>query len=326
MGSEDGMFVFPDFDAFNLALNAVAPPTTKPTSESQLAELESTHSVTTFQRVYLDRVLEYDTQKLPDDWFSANADIVSLYDNGILPTIGDIAVRTLVNSNGQVRVGDDLYIFTKDRQYIVPAELEPALLDEILTKGRSDLENGIYVLDDWQDNNHDLEQKTCDGASSLNCSTGEVDDHRVRGVWGVTSVVRTNRITICSGPDRSFCFPRIVSFTVSPRYFANAKVEDRGLFNRWTRDQTILSFTCGIKGNGGLRGSGQGWTSSTPVHEINVSWSAGPSRTFDVGTQPTAGPTLNYVTGGVDDERITGLFCFKCCPWDCSDLDEDNIP
>lgn len=29
---------------------------------------------------------------------------------------------------------------------------------------------------------------------------------------------------------------------------------------------------------------------------------------------------------GVDDEDIAGLFCFRCCPWDCADSDETDIP
>ena len=120
----------------------------------------------------------------------------------------------------------------------------------------------------------------------------------------------------------------ISSFNVFVDYYALAKVEDRGWFGRWTRHRTNLSFSCGIRATG-FPGSGRGWTQSN-THEIYTSWPASPNSFFITSDEFVNHPnppvaTLDYVTGGVDDED-NGPHCYDCCPWDCSDRDEDDIP
>jgi hypothetical protein len=324
--SESGMFSFSTFDDFDAALNAVAPSTTRPLSSTELSSLESMLGVKTMQGDYLRLVDEYDQiEVLPGNWLAKGERTVLQHDGGLIPSISDISIRTLINQEGKVKIGDEIFLFTRNMQLVYPVPHDNSVtLEEALKSGESVPDENIFVNVNWQSLSvEDQEQKTCgNGISTRGCTSAQVSDHRVRGDWGVSSVVRPNLQQVCNGP---LCFNRIVSFTITPRYFANAKVEDRNWLGRWTRDVTRLSFKCGVRATG-LQGSGQGWTSSSRVHEINVSWSAGPTFTIQNNGQSTSGPTLDYVTGGIDDEEISGLFCFGCCPWNCSDLDENDIP
>ncbi|MFK8163838.1 MAG: hypothetical protein AB8H12_15440 [Lewinella sp.] len=339
IASEDGMFHFTDFDAFNAAINAVAPRTNKPFSEEELRAVESRLGVATMQGAYLDKVDEFDREPdLSTDWFTDNSSVITSFDGGISPVIRDFAVRTLINQEGRVKIGSDLFIFTKDHQMIIKNDPDDSAINKAIIKASTDIEQGIFVQTGWQSTEDISTDKTCNGAFTRGCVAAEINSHRVRGYWGYDFIFNSTVNEICPGSngdifdddDDEFCFPVSVTFTVTHRYIANAKVEDRGLFNRWTRDQTALSFTCGVRAQG-LPGSGMGWTSSSDVHEIDVSWSAGPSTitTVPVGTggapSDMARP-LDYVTGGVDDENISGLFCFDCCPWDCANSDESDIP
>lgn len=326
---EDGMIAFATEEDFLSALAAVAPLTTAPFSPADLNDLESRIGFKTMQGAYLELVNEYDKEEgLPGDWFAVNKSIVLPMDGGLVPTISDVSLRTILNKEGKVKVGNFISIFAQDIQVVFPANLDDEVaLNKAIQHRASRMDKEIYVLADWQSVVGDSRQKSCgSGISTRNCTSPEVNDHRVRGDWGVSSVVR---------PEIDRFTGRITGYNVTVKYFANAKVEDRGWFNRWTRDETRLSFTCGIRATG-FPGSGRGWTSSSRVHEINTSWNAAPTQFYpnifnpDTGnttpTAPTSGPVLDYVTGGVDDEEIPSLFCFGCCPWDCSDVDQDNIP
>lgn len=329
--AENGMFHFADFEAFNAALDAVAAPTSKPFSEEELRAVESRLGVATMQGAYLDKVHEFDSAfNLSTDWITRNSSVIASFDGGISPVIHDVAIRTLINDEGKVKVGTDLYVFTKDLQIILKNDLNESAIHKAVRNATTDIEQGIFVQTDWQSTGDISGQKTCTGDSSRGCTAAEVNNHRVRGDWGYRYTYNATPNQTCYGPNNEYCITTSVTYTISHRYFANAKVEDRGLFNRWTRDQTALSFTCGVRAEG-LSGSGTGWTSSSDVHEINVSWSAGPNTVITIpagtgGAPPYFSRPLDYVTGGVDDENISGLFCFGCCPWDCANSNESNIP
>lgn len=329
--AEDGMLAFASFDAFSAALDAVAPLTTEALSERELRDIEQRLGVETMQGNYLLLVEQYDSDvELPSTWLAKNNTTVLPFDGGLSATIADVAFRTLINKEGKVKVGSDVYLYTDDYVLIAKNDPDPSLIDDAISTTSSNFDAGIFIIEDWQQGVDDLQQR-CGGGSSRGCTAPEMNDHRVRGDWGFTSNPQIIENTTCfgSGPGQ-FCTVTSITYIIRPKYFANAKVEDRGWFNRWTRDQTRLSFTCGVRASG-LSGSGTGWTSNSRIHEINVSWSAGPTtvNTFPAGSgQVPAGlfRTLDYVTGGVDDEEISGLFCFGCCPWDCADADESDIP
>ena len=310
----EGMLNIDDFEKYSSLLSEAFPANSVQPSSDEIRQWESQIGFKSMYVAYLDAEHMYDVSEV-EDLASSLVEIenvVGVFEDGLKAVIQDPAVRLLVNDSGLIRIEDYVYKYSEHSIAI-------ATVDQYLNRQETffeDASNLVYTYQNWQ-HSISIGSESIQKSDARGCSTGEVNDHRVRGDWGVNSSVRPNR--------GAGGFGGIVSFTINTSYFANAKVEDRGWFNRWTRDNTRLSFVCGVKAVG-FPGSGQGWTSSSDIHEINVSWPAAPTRTLPNTGQNSPGPRLEYVTGGTDDENISGLFCFGCFPWDCSDLNESNIP
>jgi hypothetical protein len=239
------MLYFPDFEAFNAALGAVAPPSTKALSETELRAIEQRFGITTMQGNYLTKVEEFDADaELPSKWMSKNASTIIPFRGGISPAIADVAIRTLINKEGKVKVGTSVFFFSRKLQLVAINNPDKSLILDAIKTASSNVDEGIFVVTDWQESGTDFEQKTCGNVSSLGCTSDQVNDHRVSGDWGVSVVRNSVPIENCFGSDLNnpvFCQTVGITYYVSTRYFANAKVEDRGWFGRWTRDRTSVS-------------------------------------------------------------------------------------
>lgn len=233
-------------------------------------------------------------------------------------------LMNLLAPDATVVIADALYKYTATHIYII-IDKDEAKLERALATGKMDVENGIYVIPDWRKT--ELEFRTCNSTTRTRaCTAPEVNDRRVRGFW---------EVQLGAVPSRNQ-FGQVTGWTIS--YFWDIRIEGqrRNIFNNWRSNQTRLGFTSGFGVFSALFGTtntGTGWTVGSDVSSIDHNFRVqGPA--FSPGIQLPAGIdnfSITYCTCGAKDGNIPpsgnngGVFCYQCCPWDCSDLDWSDI-
>lgn len=234
------------------------------------------------------------------------------------------ALMNVLATDGTVEIAGALYKFTPEKIYIT-ADGDASKLTAAFRADKADEENGIFIIRGWQ--KEEIELRSCGGTKQLSCASPQINDKRVLGNW---------RVTLAASPRRDQ-WGNITGWDIG--YVWNIEIvgQKRGWFGRWVSNATRLGFTSGFGISSALFGStnsGTGWVSSTNVSSINHSFFVqGPA--FSPGAQIPGGAgifSITYCTCGAKDGNVPpsppthpGIFCYDCCPWDCSDLDWFSI-
>ena len=327
----DGTLNFPDFETYLNVEDAVSSTETSFVSESDLDALEMHTSFESLRKMLNDLTDEYLHGDLPvDDMIDVvekNSMWIYWRDGAPTFTLADRTLRTLLDVNGTIVIGEQRVIYRPDRAIYVPVALE-VNFNRLPTQ--TDSTAKIFVFKEWYSESISEEAAKADCAAPTNFRSGtgpELNRRRVTTLAGI----RTNRslVTINGFPD---------SWRFSYRVFGEHKSWNRASFgNYWRQGSTSttrLQFTqaVGVRSQlEGTAGGGQGWT-QTNVRTINVSWNPYGNGAFFVASffeanivQAIDNFVLRYVTSAAKDHQNPGSFTFGCCPWDCSDRSYTNF-
>ncbi len=230
------------------------------------------------------------------------------------------ALMNVLATDGTVEIADVLYKFTPEKIYIV-TDGDTSKLAAAVRADEADEKNGIFIIRGWQ--KEEIELRSCGGAKQLSCATPQINDKRVLGNW---------RLVLAALPRRDQ-WGSVTGWDIGYMWDIEIVGQKRGWFGRWVSNATRLGFTSGFGINSALFGnteSGTGWVMSSNVSSIDHSFFVqGPA--FWPGIQvPSASSSfsITYCSCGAKDANVppsppthSGIFCYDCCPWDCSDLD-----
>ncbi len=260
-----------------------------------------------------------------------NATWLRIENEGIVSNLPDRSLRALLNKDGLVQIGLDKVVYRPDRQIHFPADYEVDF-DNLPFNTIED--ESIYVLPV-------LVGERISGSGGAR-STGCASPYARSSVSGEDNRLR---VTSNAGLRVSYFFIRdpttsqTTGIQYSYRYFGEFKTENRASFGNFWRQGDIaknrMAFLMGLAISSNLEGyaaSGTGWTSSTPVHTINVSW-----KPYTFSSSTLLPPFVNaiatiedfsmpYLTSGVRHQTNQNLHTWGCCPWDCSDKTWFDIP
>lgn len=241
----------------------------------------------------------------------------------IEPPMG-LSLMNLLAPDGTVEIAGALYKYTPSKIHII-LDGDESKLARAVDLGTSDESNGVYVISDWRKTELDL--RSCNQAKALGCtSSPEVNQKRVKGNWEVQLGAFAHRDV----------YGQVLGWTISYYWDIRIKGEKRNIFNNWKTNKTRLGFTSGFGVFSSLFGttnSGTGWVTNSDVSGINHTFRIqGPL--YSQGFQLPLGFGnfyMTYCTCGAKDANVppsgghNGIYCYDCCPWDCSDLDWNSI-
>jgi hypothetical protein len=235
-----------------------------------------------------------------------------------LKPIMNLALMNILAFDGTVEIADALYKYTPNRIIIV-LDKDESKMEKALITGTANEDEGVFIVENWRFETSP-ELRSCDGTKSLSCTAPEINSKRVIGNW---------EVFLSASPVRNV-HGQVLGWDIGYAWDILIRGQKRGIFNNWVSNSTRLGFVSGFGIFSSLFGTtntGTGWVSGSNVSQINHTFMVqGPS--YFPGHQWPSGHGnyyITYCTCGAKDANVFNLYCYDCCPWDCSDLDWNFI-